>query len=158
MKNQTSRYHYSLFHLTWPVFLEMVLQIMVGSVDQLMMSQFSQVGVTAIGNANQIITFVLLLFNIVSSGGPHSDFPVPGGREGKKGGAVLFPVSVFKRKRQLSLKRAVYPGGPPAVYSDAGAGGGAVRLHPVFPNYRSILFCAGTVRHLLGDFGKPMRL
>ena len=67
MKNQTSRYHYSLFHLTWPVFLEMVLQIMVGSVDQLMMSQFSQVGVTAIGNANQIITFVLLLFNIVSS-------------------------------------------------------------------------------------------
>ncbi len=32
-----------------------------------MMSQFSQVGVTAIGNANQIITFVLLLFNIVSS-------------------------------------------------------------------------------------------
>ena len=40
---------------------------MVGSVDQLMMSQFSQVGVTAIGNANQIITFVLLLFNIVSS-------------------------------------------------------------------------------------------
>ncbi|MFR3819986.1 hypothetical protein NQ487_01940 [Hungatella hathewayi] len=49
MKNQTSRYHYSLFHLTWPVFLEMVLQIMVGSVDQLMMSQFSQVGVTAIG-------------------------------------------------------------------------------------------------------------
>ena len=67
MKNQTSRYHYSLFHLTWPVFLEMVLQIMAGSVDQLMMSQFSQVGVTAIGNANQIITFVLLLFNIVSS-------------------------------------------------------------------------------------------
>lgn len=67
MKNQTSVYHYSLFHLTWPIFLEMVLQIMVGSVDQLMMSQFSQVGVTAIGNANQIVTFVLLLFNIVSS-------------------------------------------------------------------------------------------
>lgn len=55
-----------LFSLTWPIFVELVLQMLVGNVDQIMISQFSQNSVGAIGNANQIINVLILTFSVVS--------------------------------------------------------------------------------------------
>lgn len=56
----------SLFHLSYPIFIELVLQMLVGNVDQIMISQYSQRSVAAIGNANQIINFLIIAFSVVS--------------------------------------------------------------------------------------------
>ena len=56
----------SLFKLTWPIFVELFLQMLVGNTDQMMVGQVSQTGVGAIGNANQIINVLLISFSIIS--------------------------------------------------------------------------------------------
>jgi putative MATE family efflux protein len=56
----------SLFSMTWPIFLELILQMLVGNVDQIMISRYSQNSVAAIGNANQILNVLLLTFNVIS--------------------------------------------------------------------------------------------
>ncbi|MEA5011358.1 MAG: MATE family efflux transporter [Angelakisella sp.] len=55
-----------LFSLTWPIFIELSLQMLVGNVDQIMISRFSQNSVGAIGNANQIINVLILTFSVIS--------------------------------------------------------------------------------------------
>ena len=47
-----------LFKLTWPIFIELILQMLVGNVDQIMMSQYSENAVAAIGNVNTIMNFI----------------------------------------------------------------------------------------------------
>ena len=56
----------SLFHLTWPIFIEILLQILVGNIDQIMLSHYSDTAVAAVGNANQIINVLILMFSVVS--------------------------------------------------------------------------------------------
>lgn len=55
-----------LFKLTWPIFIELVLQMLVGNVDQMMMSQYSENAVASIGNVNTIMNFVTITFSIVT--------------------------------------------------------------------------------------------
>ncbi|MGL4738968.1 MAG: MATE family efflux transporter [Cellulosilyticaceae bacterium] len=56
----------SLFLLTWPIFVELLLQMLVGNVDQFMISRYSDQAVAAIGNVNQIMNLLLITFNILS--------------------------------------------------------------------------------------------
>ena len=56
----------TLFKMSWPIFIELLLQLLVGNMDQIQLSHFNKTGVAATGNANQIITIVLLLFNVIS--------------------------------------------------------------------------------------------
>ena len=55
----------NLFALTWPIFIELVLQMLMGNIDQIMISKYSQTGVAAVGNANQILNFLVLAFNVL---------------------------------------------------------------------------------------------
>lgn len=57
---------YNLFKLTIPVFIEIFMQILVGNIDQLMLSKYSDVAVAAVGNANQIINVLILVFSVIS--------------------------------------------------------------------------------------------
>lgn len=57
----------SIFQMTWPIFVEILLQMMVGNVDQFMLSQYSQESVAAVGNSNQIINIVIIAFSLVST-------------------------------------------------------------------------------------------
>ena len=57
----------SLLKLSWPILLELLLQILVGNVDQIMISHYSQNSVAAIGNANQIINIVIILLTVTST-------------------------------------------------------------------------------------------
>ncbi|MGL6292992.1 MATE family efflux transporter, partial [Eubacterium aggregans] len=57
---------YYLFHMTWPIFVELFLQMLVGNVDQMMVGWVSPSGVGAIGNANQIINILIILFSVIS--------------------------------------------------------------------------------------------
>lgn len=56
----------SLFHYTWPIFVELMLQILIGNVDQMMIGYDKPNAVGAIGNANQIFTVLIILFSVVS--------------------------------------------------------------------------------------------
>ncbi|WP_252246993.1 MATE family efflux transporter [Clostridium sp. ZBS4] len=56
----------SLFKLTWPIFIELILQMLVSNVDQLMLSRVSENSVAAVGNVNQIMNFLLITFSIIT--------------------------------------------------------------------------------------------
>lgn len=54
-----------LFKITWPIFFELLLQILVGNIDQIMIGKYSETSVGAIANANQIINLIFLSFTII---------------------------------------------------------------------------------------------
>lgn len=55
-----------LMKLVWPIFIELILTMLVGNVDQYMVSDYSKDAVAAIGNANQIINLLLIMFTVIS--------------------------------------------------------------------------------------------
>ena len=57
---------HSLLSMTWPIFIELLLQLLVGNVDQVMLSQYNTTAVAAVGNANQVITILILTFSVIS--------------------------------------------------------------------------------------------
>ncbi|MCH5202081.1 MAG: MATE family efflux transporter [Oscillospiraceae bacterium] len=57
----------SVFSLAIPIFFQMLLGIALGYVDTIMLSNYSDTSVGAIGNANSIIGFLALAFTVISS-------------------------------------------------------------------------------------------
>ncbi len=55
-----------IFQLTWPIFIELLFTTLVGNVDQYMLSYHSQKAVYAVGNANQILNLLVILFNVIN--------------------------------------------------------------------------------------------
>ncbi len=58
----------SLFALTWPIFIEIMLHMIMGNADTLMLSQYSDDAVAAVGVANQIFMFVIVMFGFIATG------------------------------------------------------------------------------------------
>ena len=57
-----------LVAITWPIFVELFLQTIMGSTDTIMLSRISDNAVAAVGVANQLVFFCILIFNFISSG------------------------------------------------------------------------------------------
>lgn len=57
----------SVFSLAWPIFFQSLLGVSLGYVDTIMLSNYSDTAVGAIGNANSILSFLTLAFTIISS-------------------------------------------------------------------------------------------
>ncbi|ATB32276.1 MATE family efflux transporter [Melittangium boletus] len=57
-----------LFRLTWPIFLELLLFMLMGTSDTLMLSGVSDEAVSAVGVVNQYISLCILIMNVVSHG------------------------------------------------------------------------------------------
>lgn len=55
----------SVLGLTWPIFIELFLQLLVGNVDQIMVGRTDPNGVGAISNANQITALLLIVFSVI---------------------------------------------------------------------------------------------
>ena len=53
MTLQVSPQTKQVFHLSLPIFAELLLQLLVGNMDQFMISHFGSAAVAAIGNGNQ---------------------------------------------------------------------------------------------------------
>ncbi|MEW9053881.1 MAG: MATE family efflux transporter [Neobacillus sp.] len=60
--------HLSLFALTWPIFIESFLHMLMGSTDTFMLSYISDDAVAAVGVANQLVFFTILIFGFVATG------------------------------------------------------------------------------------------
>ena len=56
-----------LLVIAGPMFLELFLGVMVNNVDTLMLSHYDEYAVGAVGNANQIMFMIIILFNIIAT-------------------------------------------------------------------------------------------
>jgi len=54
--------------LVIPIFIETLLIMMLGAVDTVMLSQYSDESVAAVGVVNQIVMFVFLIFEVINIG------------------------------------------------------------------------------------------
>jgi putative MATE family efflux protein len=54
--------------ITWPILIELFLQTIMGSTDVIMLSHISDEVVAAIGVANQLVFFTIILFNFTAAG------------------------------------------------------------------------------------------
>ncbi len=58
----------TLLRLTWPIFVETLLRMLLGNVDTIMLSHYSENAVAAVGTANQILSMVLIVYSVVATG------------------------------------------------------------------------------------------
>ena len=56
-----------VFHLSLPIFAELLLQLLVGNMDQFMISPFGPAAVAAIGNGNQVMNVVIIVLTTMST-------------------------------------------------------------------------------------------
>lgn len=56
-----------IFKMSLPIFVELLLQLLVGNIDQIMISQYSQNSVAAIGNGNQMMGIIIMFLNVMSA-------------------------------------------------------------------------------------------
>ena len=74
-----------LTKLVIPIFIETLLIMMLGAVDTVMLSQYSDESVAAVGVVNQIVMFAFLIFEVINIG--TSVCAVPGSRDEEQDGA-----------------------------------------------------------------------
>jgi putative efflux protein, MATE family len=58
----------SLYAVTWPIFVDSVLRMLLGTVDVFMLSRISDTATGAVGLANEIIYFCIMMFGFVGIG------------------------------------------------------------------------------------------
>ena len=58
----------NLFHVTWPIFLEVFLFMFMGIADTLMLSALSDNAVSGVGAANQYLTIAILVLEVIGNG------------------------------------------------------------------------------------------
>ncbi|CAG7644445.1 putative FMN/FAD exporter YeeO [Paenibacillus solanacearum] len=59
---------FGLFTLTWPIFLELFLFMLMGTADTLMLSSVSDEAVSAVGVANQYVFIAILVLEVIGNG------------------------------------------------------------------------------------------
>lgn len=67
-KNNSLPKQVGLLALTWPIFIELFLHMLMGSTDTFMLSHISDDAVAAVGVANQLVFFMILVFGFVATG------------------------------------------------------------------------------------------
>ncbi|ASA24671.1 MATE family efflux transporter [Paenibacillus donghaensis] len=65
---QNTHQEFKLVKLTWPIFLELFLFMLMGSVDTFMISTVSDNAVAGVGAANQIVTMAILVLSVIGNG------------------------------------------------------------------------------------------
>jgi putative MATE family efflux protein len=58
----------SIWHLSWPIAIELLLQFLMGTVDTLMVSRVGDEAVSAVGVSNQVIQSTLTIFALINAG------------------------------------------------------------------------------------------
>ena len=55
-----------LLKYTWPIFIELVLQLLVSNIDKIMVNKVTNTGASAIANASSIIDLLIIAFSVIS--------------------------------------------------------------------------------------------
>ncbi len=88
----------TLLAITWPIFIELLLQMIMGSTDTIMLSHISDDIVAAVGVANQLVFFCILIFSFTATGTAVliSQYLGAGLREGaKKAAAISLTINLM---------------------------------------------------------------
>src|SRR5699024_10199705 len=56
----------NLLSLTWPIFIENVLFMLLGFIDILVLSRYNDIAASAVSAANQVVSICNLVFSIIS--------------------------------------------------------------------------------------------
>lgn len=56
----------NLLSLTWPIFIEYILQLLVSNIDKIMVNSISDTAVSSIANAATVLDVTLILFSVIS--------------------------------------------------------------------------------------------
>lgn len=84
MNEINSNYNKNLFQLAWPIFADLLLRVLTGSVNILMISQISVLYVASMTVGNQIFGLSIVIFNFVGLGTCVSVAQLLGSREKRK--------------------------------------------------------------------------
>ena len=57
----------NLFSLAWPIFIETALFMLLGMIDVWILSGYDDLAASAVGTANQAVSIVTIVFNIIST-------------------------------------------------------------------------------------------
>ncbi|MCR8660233.1 MATE family efflux transporter [Paenibacillus endoradicis] len=68
VKKDKNNKEFNLFYLTWPIFLEIFLFMLMGIVDTLMLSEISDNAVSGVGAANQFLHIAILILEVIGNG------------------------------------------------------------------------------------------
>ena len=68
MTSQKTTKNLTLFALTWPIFIEILLHMLMGNADTLMLSLYSDNSVAAVGVSNQILSVIIVMFGFIATG------------------------------------------------------------------------------------------
>jgi putative MATE family efflux protein len=68
MSKESHSKQMNVFQLTWPIFIEILLFMLLGNMDTIMLSKYSDGAVAAVGVSNQVISMANIMFGIISSG------------------------------------------------------------------------------------------
>jgi putative MATE family efflux protein len=77
-----------LFTLTWPILLELLLFMLMGTADTLMLSGVSDAAASAVGVANHLVFVCILMMEVVSHGGAIVVSQYLGARRGAEAGRI----------------------------------------------------------------------
>lgn len=84
----------SLYQLTWPIFIELLLFMLMGNIDTFMLSAYSDESVAAVGVSNQILALIVLLFGFITAGTSVLVAQYRGARENQKANELSY-VSIL---------------------------------------------------------------
>lgn len=68
MSNINSTNKLNVAALTWPIFIEMLFRMLLGNIDTIMLSRYSDNAVAAVGVVNQVNSILIMLYWVVSTG------------------------------------------------------------------------------------------
>lgn len=68
INNSSKEKTLNLFHLSWPIFLEMFLFMIMGTIDTMMLSDISDNAVSGVGAANQFMHIAILVLEVIGNG------------------------------------------------------------------------------------------
>ena len=144
-----------LLKLTWPVFVELILQMLVGNMDQFMVGQYSQLSVGAIGNANQILNVLIITFSVISTAAMILISQYLGANDRAESASAVYVVFYgqygFEPGNRCSftaVQRTDFP-------TDEGAGGTDERIAAIYQYHWRMFVFAGNAADPFFFFPQP---
>jgi putative MATE family efflux protein len=107
----------TLFALTWPIFIEISLRMLMGNADTFMLSHFSDNAVAAVGVANQLVSVVLVMYGFVGMGTGIVVSQFLGAKQREKSSEVVVVALGLNLVFGLLLSAALFLFGVPLLHA-----------------------------------------
>lgn len=98
----------TFFALVWPILIETFLRMFFGTVDTFMLSGYSDSAVAGVGAANQYVSILILLFQMVSGGAGIVIAQYLGAKNEKKASYAAFSAIIFNLAIGLLISGAMF--------------------------------------------------